>query len=30
VIATYPLPSQQAGKIVFSTPDGSIYLITVK
>lgn len=30
LIATYPLPSQQAGKIAFSTPDGSIYLITVK
>lgn len=30
VIATYPLPSQQAGKIAFSTPDGSIYLISVK
>ena len=30
VIATYPLPSQQAGKIAFSTPDGKIYLITVE
>lgn len=30
VIATYPLPSAQAGKIAFSTPDGKIYLITVK
>ena len=30
IIATYPLPSQQAGKIVFSTPDGNIYLINVK
>ena len=29
VIATYPLPSPQSGKIVFSTPDGSIYMITV-
>lgn len=30
VIATYPLPSSQCGKIVFSTPDGKIYLITVE
>lgn len=30
VIATYPLPSAQAGKIAFSTPDGKIYLITVE
>lgn len=30
VIATYPLPSRQAGKIAFSTPDGSIYLINVR
>lgn len=30
VIATYPLPSGQAGKIAFSTPDGNIYLITVE
>ncbi len=29
VIATYPIPSAQAGKIAFSTPDGEIYLITV-
>lgn len=29
VIATYPLPSSQAGKIVFSTPDGKVYLIHV-
>jgi len=29
VIATYPLPSQQSGKIAFSTPDGNIYLIHV-
>ena len=29
VIATYPLPSSLGGKIVFSTPDGQIYLITV-
>ena len=29
VIATYPIPSAQAGKIAFSTPDGNIYLITV-
>lgn len=29
VIATYPIPSAQAGKIAFSTPDGKIYLITV-
>ena len=30
VIATYPLPCRQAGKIAFSTPDGNIYLINVK
>ena len=30
VIATYPLPSSQSGKIAFSTPDGNIYLITVE
>ena len=30
VVATYPLPSPQSGKIAFSTPDGKIYLITVK
>lgn len=30
IIATYPLPSPQSGKIVFSTPDGQIYLINVK
>lgn len=30
VVATYPLPSQQAGKIAFSTPDGKIYLISVQ
>ncbi len=30
VIATYPLPSSQAGKIAFSTPDGKIYLINVE
>lgn len=29
IIATYPIPSAQAGKIAFSTPDGKIYLITV-
>ena len=29
VVATYPLPSYQAGKIVFSTPDGKVYLINV-
>ena len=29
VIATYPLPAAQAGKIAFSTPDGGIYIITV-
>lgn len=29
VIATYPLPCRQGGKIVFSTPDGSIYVIDV-
>lgn len=30
VIATYPLPCQQAGKIAFSTPDGKIYLLNVE
>ena len=30
VIATYPLPSSQSGKIAFSTPDGQIYLINVE
>lgn len=30
VIATYPLPSLQSGKIAFSTPDGKVYLINVK
>lgn len=30
VIATYPLPCQQAGMIAFSTPDGDIYLIHVE
>ena len=30
VIATYPQPSSQSGKIAFSTPDGKIYLITVE
>ena len=30
VIATYPLPCSQSGKIAFSTPDGKIYLITVQ
>lgn len=30
IIATYPLPSAQSGKIAFSTPDGQIYLITVE
>lgn len=30
VIATYPLPSSQSGKIAFSTPDGKIYLMTVE
>ena len=30
VIATYPLPSSQSGKIAFSTPDGKVYLITVE
>lgn len=29
IIATYPLPSAQSGKIVFSTPDGQIYLINM-
>ena len=30
VVATYPLPSVQSGKIAFSTPDGNIYLISVE
>lgn len=30
VVATYPLPSSQSGKIAFSTPDGKIYLINVE
>ena len=30
VIATYPLPCRESGKIAFSTPDGNIYLIHVK
>lgn len=30
VIATYPLPCHDAAKIAFSTPDGEIYIITVK
>jgi Tol biopolymer transport system component len=30
VIATYPLPSPESGKIAFSTPDGRIYFITVE
>jgi hypothetical protein len=30
VIATYPLPSSQSGKIAFSTPDGQIYLINIE
>lgn len=30
VIATYPLPCAQAGKIAFSTPNGQIYLLTVE
>lgn len=30
VIATYPLPCRQAGKITFSTPDGDIYVIEVR
>lgn len=29
VIATYPQPCKQAGRIVFSTPDGNIHLITL-
>lgn len=29
VIATYPMPSSESGKIIFSTPDGQIYLITI-
>lgn len=27
VIATYPLPCSQSGKMIFSTPDGQIYLM---
>jgi len=30
MIATYPHPAPVASKIVFSTPDGNIYLITVE
>lgn len=30
VIATYPLPSHESGTIAFSTPDGSIYMLTVE
>lgn len=30
VIATYPLPCRQAGKIAFSTPSGDIYVIEVR
>ena len=30
VIATYPLPCRDSGKIAFSTPDGGIYMIHVK
>lgn len=30
VIATYPLPCSQAGKIAFSTPSGEIYVINVE
>ena len=30
VIATYPLPCSQSGKIAFSTPDGKVYLLTVE
>ena len=30
VIATYPQPAAQAGKIAFSTPDGKVYLINVR
>lgn len=29
VVATYPLPSAQSGKIIFSTPDGHIHLIKI-
>lgn len=29
VIATYPLPCRQDGKIAFSAPDGKIYMISV-
>lgn len=30
IIATYPQPSPQSGKIAFSTPEGKIFLITVE
>ena len=30
VIATYPLPCSQSGKIAFSTPSGEIYVINVE
>lgn len=30
VVATYPQPAPQAGKIAFSTPDGAVYVLTVK
>ena len=30
VIATYPLPCSEAGKIAFSSPDGKVYLINVQ
>ena len=30
VIATYPLPSSQSGKIAFSTPDGKVYVMTIE
>lgn len=30
VIATYPLPCHESGKIAFSTPDGNIYIINVE
>ena len=30
VIATYPLPCRESGKIAFSTPDGGIYMIHVE
>lgn len=30
VVATYPLPSSRSGRIAFSTPDGKVFLMTIK